>query len=71
MPNSQELIIDYLGGTTFERSVAMLAKLVIEALTFTIFASFIVGTTFLIVESTSMTLPAGASYIYISPAFSY
>lgn len=65
MPNSQELIIDYLSGTTFERSVAMLAKLVIETFTFAIFAGLVVGVTFLIVESTSMALPTKTSYAYL------
>lgn len=65
MPNSQKLIIDYLNGTTLERSIAMLAKLVIESLTFAFFASLAVGVVFLIVESTSMILPEGAKYTYL------
>lgn len=65
MPNSRELLHDYLDGTPLERSVAMLAKLVVESFTFAIFASLVVGVVFFVVESTSMSLPTSESYAYI------
>lgn len=65
MANGQELIIDYLDGSTFERSVGMLAKLLVEGITFAVFAGIVTLGVYLSISYTPISLPPQANLSYV------